>query len=504
MKRKLNGKNKAFIAVFSIIIVAMIVILVVAVFHSQKNGKTVYNISNNSVLYDDNTNLIDTSSGGVIAKKWDGTYYYNDINDVESKLGAQTVVYEKTTKEVHVFGDNYQVLNDGSVIQNEEMIKINDLSKISFYKIADRIYLIIAPEIYNEEKSVYTSKYLIVYIDKKGNASFLNDVVNIKTINPMTIIFEDYTFDIANEKLIIKEKTIDLKAINGSTNEYKEKDKKEEEQNETIKDLTEQYNNLVNSFQQYVDTTEPLIGANQQIGDVNNVIIGGSGNSNNNNGGNNTDNDEDKKEEKPQDAINLTNITKKVSLRGSVSSPTYIDVSYSVSDVADQYQAVYLLVTGLIDGEKRSDKIILDKYQTSYRLTDLTPRSEYTIVLGFIEKVASVTGEMVLQDSTEDVINVRTTKATASITVDKIAKGKVNFTFRMSEEYVLESGKITLFAEGTQTDDGVEIDMIKAVSKSGFSSSLPLTEAVRFELKLTDAVYNGKPVELGIKNKFTY
>ena len=40
MKRKLNGKNKAFIAVFSIIIVAMIVILVVAVFHSQKNGKT--------------------------------------------------------------------------------------------------------------------------------------------------------------------------------------------------------------------------------------------------------------------------------------------------------------------------------------------------------------------------------------------------------------------------------------------------------------------------------
>ena len=74
----------------------------------------------------------------------------------------------------------------------------------------------------------------------------------------------------------------------------------------------------------------------------------------------------------------------------------------------------------------------------------------------------------------------------------------------MSEEYVLESGKITLFAGETQTEDGVEIDMIQAVSKNGFSSSLPLTEAVRFELRLTDAIYNGKPVELGIKNKFTY
>lgn len=503
MKRKLNAKNKAFIAVFSIIIIAMIIILVVAVFHSQKNGKTVYNISNNSVLYDDNTNLIDTSKGGIILKKWDGTYYYNDVDDVESKLGTQTVVYEKTTKEVHVFGDNYQVLNDGSVIQNEEMTKINDLSKISFYKIADRIYLIIAPEIYNEDKSIYTSKYLIVYIDKKGNASFLNDVINIKTINPMTIVFEDYTFDIANEKLIVKEKTIDLKAINGSTNEYKEKDKKEEEQNETIKDLTEQYNSLVNSFQQYVDTTEPLIGANQQIGDVNNVIMGGNSNNNGNNN-NNSNSNEDKKDESSTNAINLTNITKKVSLRGSVSSPTFIDVSYSVSDVADQYQAVYLLVTGLIEGEKRSDKIILDKYQTSYRLTDLTPRSEYTIILGFIEKVESPTGELVLQDSTEDVINVRTTRAAASITVDKIAKGQVYFTFKMADDYVLDSGKITLYATDVQTDAGINIDMTQAVSDKGFSSHLPLTEAVRFELRLTDAVYNGKPVELGIKNKFTY
>lgn len=493
--RKLNSKNKAFIAMFSIIILSIIIILVVAVFHSQKNGKTVYNISNNSVVYDNDTNLIDTSDGGVISKKWDGTYYYNDINDVVSELGTQTVVYEKSTKELNVFGVSYQVKKDGSIVENEELTKINDLSKISFYKLADRIYLIVAPEIYNEDKSIYTSKYLIVYIDKKGNASFLNDVINLKTINPMVLTFEDYTFDIANEKIIIKERTIDLKAINGSTNEYKEKDKKEEAKDENLKDLTEEYNNLVNSFQQYVDTTEPLIGANQQIGDINNVIINGSNNSGNSDGSGSTG--------KPQEAVNLTSITKKVSLRGAVSSPTYIDVTYSVSDVADQYQAVYLLVTGLIDGEKRSDKIILDKYQTTYRVTDLTPRSEYTIVLGFIEKVKSVTGEFVLQDSTEDVINVRTTKATASIKVDKIAKGYVHFTFKMNEDYVLDSGKISLYA-GDEKVDSVDIKIDRSVTSKGFSGKIALTEASRFELRLTDAVYNGKRVELNVKNKFSY
>jgi len=492
--RKLNSKNKAFIAVFSLIVIAMIVILVVAVFQSQKNGKTVYNISNNSVLYDNDTNLVDTSDGGMISKKWDGQYYYNDVNDIEYKLGTQTVVYEKSTKEVNIFGDNYQILKDGSVIQNEDMTKINDLSKTSFYKIADRIYLIIAPEIYNEDKSVYTSKYMVVYIDKKGNASFINDVLNLKTINPMTLIFEEYTFDIANEKLIFDEKTIDLKSINGSTNEYKPKEKKEEV-DVPLKDLAEQYNSLVNSFQQYVDATEPLIGANQQIGDVNNVIMNGS----------NNNNSEGNDEEETQEAINLTNITKKVSLRGSVSSSNHIDVSYSVSDVADQFQAVYLLVTGEIDGEKRTDKIILDKYQTKYRLTELSPRSEYTIVLGYIEKTETMTGEKVLQDSTEDVINVRTTKVNASIVIDKISKGYVYFTFKMSDDFVLESGKIALFDSDEKVEGAeVEIDMSEAITNKGFSDRITLIEAEKLELRLIDAVYDEKVIELNVKNKFTY
>ena len=484
--RKLNGKNKFYIFIFSLIVLVMVGLLVYAVSMTKRTGKTVYNVSSNSAVFDSETNLIDTSNGGEITKRWNNRYYYVSEEDDSYEIGSTPVIYEKSKDQVQIFGKNYQVYSDGSIIENENMVALSEFNKANFYKLDDRVYLIIAPEIYNSDKSIYANKYLIVYVDKQGNASVLNDAINLKTINPVKLVFDKYTFDVANEKLIIGETVIDLKLINGSTNEYVPKDKNDDVKVDLGK-LVESYNKLVGNFQQYINNNKLNVGSNQQIITNNNTVINGStGGSGNGAAVNNT-----------------THITKKVSLRGAVAYPTYIDVSYLVSDVADKYQAVYLLVTGYIGGNLKTEKIILDKYATSYRLSELSPKHEYSISLGYVEAVRGTDGEPTLSDNIEDVINVRTTKSDVILSLDKISKGRVYFNVKMTNKYALESGKVSLYADDVFIAN-VNIDITASMSKNGYSASLPIVNGNVLELKVDDAIYAGKSVNIDVKKKFVY
>ena len=192
--RKLNGRNKIFIVVFSAIIIVMVVILVLSESIAQKNGSTVYEVSSNSVVFDSETNLIDTSKGGSIKKRWDGSYYYINEQELSYELGEIPIIYEKSKEKIEIFGQNYLVKEDGSILEGEEFTEITNYQETQFYKLADREYLVVSPEIYNDDKSIYASKYLIVYIDKKGNASLLNDSLSVNTINPMKLTFDSHPF----------------------------------------------------------------------------------------------------------------------------------------------------------------------------------------------------------------------------------------------------------------------------------------------------------------------
>lgn len=485
--RKLNGKNKFYIFIFSLIVLVIVGLLIFAVSMTKKTGTTVYNVSSNSAVFDSETNLIDTSSGGKITKRWDNRYYYVSEEDDSYEIGSTPVIYEKSKDQVQVFGKNYQVYSDGSIVENDDMVALSEFNKTSFYKLSDRVYLIIAPEIYNADKSIYANKYLVVYIDKQGNASVLNDAINLKTINPMNLTFDKYTFDIANEKLIVGETVIDLKLINGSTNEYVATDEKDNVQVD-LGNLVESYNKLVGNFQQYVNNNKLNVGSNQQVVTNNNTVVNGS-----TSGGSGTG----------AAVTNTTNITKKVSLRGAIAYPTYIDVTYLVSDIEDKYQAVYLLVTGYINGNLKTEKIILDKYASTYRLSDLSPKHEYSISLGYVEVITGVDGEAALSDNIEDVINVRTTKSDVSLTLEKIAKGKAYFNVKMTNKYALESGKVSLYADDTFVRS-VNIDVTAAMSSSGFSSSMALAEGNILELRVDNAVYAGQSVNIDVKKKFVY
>lgn len=485
--RKLNNKNKFFILLFSFIIIGIVAIFIYSINMSGKFDKTtsIYPVSTNSVVYNGEYVLLDTKQGGDILKNWNNSYYFVDYEDNGFELGDKTVIYEKSSEKVSIFGENHFVSPTGNIVKNNDKTLVENTNQASFYKLDDRVYLIIANEIYTEDKTIYTSKYLIVTIDKQGNASFLNDVINVKTINPIKLTFNDYIFDIANEKLTVNKNTIDLKLINGSSNQYIPRENVVNTEDVDMKEFLDSYNKLVNDFSQYVTDTNLLISSNNNI--VNNTIITNGTDSSSNNA--NT-------------VKNNTNIIKRASLRGTISYPTYIDVTYLVTDPEESYQAVYLLVTGVKSGEMTTEKIILNKYETSYRITDLEPESEYTISLGYVQIVKN-DGFKELFDYTADVINIRTTPADSKIIIDKISGGYAYCTFKLTEKYAVEGGKLVLYTDDVKTDE-LTVDSKQALSKNGYSVKLRLAEGSIYEIKLEDAKYNNKPVVLDIGVKFTY
>ncbi len=484
--KKLNGKNKFFVTVFILIILVIIGILIFAIRLSGHDTKTALPVTNNTAIFATDSNLIDTSDGGKIDSNWDGEYYYLSSKNRSYKLGKTPVVYDKASEVLNLLGINYQVLSDGSVIKNDDMITVNNFNTPNFYKLDDRVYLITCSEIYTLDKSIYTSKYLVVNIDKQGNASVYNDSINIKTVNPMSITFGQYTFDVANEKLIIGNNTIDLKQIIGSTNEYVFKEKEEVKPEYDEKELVDSYNDLVNDFSKYANNTNMIISANNKIVNNNTIVTNGISES---------------IAEAARKALSKALITKRVSLRGCIASSSYIDVTYVVTDPENKYQAVYLLVTGNINGKLTTEKIMIDKYQSTARISDLEPSSEYTISLGYIEVVKNEQ-EKTLQDNIEDIVNVRTTKVDYKLNIEKISSGYVYFNFKMFDSFALESGKVALYIDNVKQDE-VVINTLEMLSDKGFSSRFKIGSGKLYELRVEDAVYNEKNIDIKINKKFT-
>ena len=166
-------------------------------------------------------NMITTGEEGTVRVKWGGDYYLI-YKDKEYDLGTHSVVYHSSNGDITLYGKYYEVNKTGEVktIKGENKIKSSVNSK--FYKLADRKYLIIDRTIEAKNSSFVTSNYLIVNLDKLGNATLLNDKTSYKTIVPTVLKTSSYTFDIANEKLNFGGEDIDLKKIIVSTNEYDE------------------------------------------------------------------------------------------------------------------------------------------------------------------------------------------------------------------------------------------------------------------------------------------
>lgn len=412
-----KSKNKVLFALFILIILMIVFVLVLSVY-SSKQSKNIeeYKISLNNVVYDKEYNYISLKKDAVLKKEWDEKYYlYENKKSRKYELGIVPVFYDKSKNEVSIFGNIYQVFPSGETAEKTEKTVVNNLEDFSFFKLSDRQYLVIGNTIKNESFS--TKNYLLVSIDRAGNATLLNNNVNIKTINPLVLWIGDIKFDIANEKLIIGEDKIDLKKINGSTNEYVEKEEEKKEEQTVIPPSSEGGNNTNNNGNNdgNNNANNNASTSNSQIyNEIINQIINISGLVSN--------------------TTNKTNLYKNISLRGIGVGASYLDVNYSVIDPEDKYLSVFL---SLEDEQNNVNYYYLSKEASHYRISGLKPNKQYKISINYIEKgnSSSIVADTVMALTSTDPTSVRITKINGT---------KLTYKIKMYSEYEFASASVAL------------------------------------------------------------
>jgi hypothetical protein len=232
--RKLGKANIRAFIFFTIIVISIVAIFIFSVVKVLSYDKQKYKVSSSSFVYDKDYHPISLSNDGVIFKNWTGDYYFTiDGKDTKYNLGKETVVFDLNNYIMYIYGDAYQVFADAKVIKKSGQTRNVRTTAPSFYKLADRKYLIVDKTINDSKGTLTVQNYLIIDIDKSGNALLINNETNVKTINSIILKTSNYLFDVKKEKLKFGNIEIDLKRIIGSTNQYKEEQSNNNNQNNT-------------------------------------------------------------------------------------------------------------------------------------------------------------------------------------------------------------------------------------------------------------------------------
>lgn len=455
MKRKLGIKNIRLFVLFSFFVILIILLFIYIIFKALSYDRTVYTVPSGSFMYDIDNSYVLLESGAELKQKWD-KHYYLTVNNKATDMGTDVVVYNDDDYLIYVYGTNYQIKANGEVVYSDKKVEVAKNGTPSIYKLDDRKYLLVGSSIKTEKEEIDTKNYLIVEIDKSGHALLLNNELNTKTLSTLILKNGSLEFDVANEKLIINEKVIDLKKVSGSSNQYVEATPEVEEEKE--------------------DKDEDNDGDGGSYGGT-----AGSGSQNT------TITDTDKK----------VQINKSANLTSVVAYTSYIDVFYSVIDPKNEYISVYILIEG-VDYNK---KIILNKGSTKYRITGLKPNSEYSISFGY--SYYSEDGSDILMDEVVNVLKAKTLTIGSRITISKISGTKIYFTVMYDDSYAFESSDVVGYSDGVKVGS-VAVDTDSAVSGKGFSGSIDFGASLGYEIKfkLENCIYNGVEVYPNIQAKF--
>lgn len=471
MSNKVVRKNNTILFVlFAFLVILIIMIFGYALFNTLSFDNTVYDIASGSFTYDKDYNYVSLVSDASLKQRWDKNYYLKDKKKTIN-LGKDAVVYHKNDYKIYIYGVNYQVKLTGDVIPSNSVVSVSRTGAPCFFKLDDRKYLITGKKIKSEKSGVNTSSYLIVEIDKSGNALLMNHEINIKVLNTLKLVTSDFVFDVANERLLVGEdNVIDLKKINGSTNQYVEP--------EMDDDKVDKLNN-------------PITGSGEKKDDVANNS--GSSSKKDSSGGGSTLVASNNKSEK-------LNIVKSANLTSIVGYTSYMDVHYSVNDPKNEYTTVYLLVQKVGSTEEPL-KIVLNKNATKYRVRNLIPSSEYRVSFGYT--YPSPSNVDVLEEEISNVVIAKTKKTSTRIVVNRLSFGKIYFTVYYDESYGYDSANVVAYSDGSNI--GMQsVDTVQASSSRGFSGVIDSSEGLGYEivLKLENCMYQGEIVSSNIQTKF--
>lgn len=436
--KKRNNISLYIIFVVIIVFIVTVFILFFSVFN--KIDKQIYQVEEGSIVFDDDFGYIKVEELSNISQKLDGNYYiYEETNDknLKYKIGQNAVIYNEQRGAVYIYGKVYQVTATGNVdtVEGETEIIVNDVP--SFYKLADRKYLIVGKDIRSVSDAVVNTKqYLIIELDKQGRAIFANNEMNFKSTKLEKIRTSLFEFDVANEKLKFANEEIDLKNIIGSTNEYT--DKKTDTETKTTTD-NKNNNNSSGSTNNYYDKY-----LTEVIKSVNNLANGVS------------------QLNEKSDTVGVGKsstyyeVSKWIALRSVIKDTTSITLDYYIFDPGNEYQAVFAEIKNKYDVSKR---YFINKDNTSYIIRDLEPDSEYTISIGYY---TTKLPDAVIVDE----VKVKTSKPNYSINIDKIVvrdttdESKiydVYFTLNIDKNYVFNSAIVQFYANNVSKGDRITL-----------------------------------------------
>lgn len=288
----------------------------------------------------------------------------------------------------------------------------------------------------------------------------MNGDINIKTVNPIVLSSNEMKFDVANEKLIINEVTVDLKKISGSTNQYVEFIPQEEEETDT--NNTNNVNNTNN----------------------NTNAAGGAGGAGGNAGTATT----------PAKAP--VPYAKRVTLRGVTSELTSLIVDYFVTDLENEYTSVFLMIS---DPSGTSQKILLNKDDTQYIINGLKPSTEYAVSLNYsYYDKTTITKDY--REEVADIIKLATKSMDIKLNIDRLTTSKIYFNLKLDNKYVLERGKVAIYIDDNKYAEK-DIDIMLSSSTNGWSSDFDIISGQTYSIKIIDAYYSGVKVDLTTQAK---
>lgn len=446
-RRKYDIKNKRSFIVIVILSIAIIGVFSLFIYNYTKASKIEYLIESGSVLQDIEKNYINVDDDAILKIRWDGTYYLK-YNDERIVLGKKVISYNTITGGMKLYGDFYEIASDGKIIENKNETVLENTTDTKFYKLDDREYLLIDNKIFSDDNAIEASGYLLVELDKAGNAKLSNNKINLKTISPTKLVTSKYTFDIANELLNYGEFDIDLKKIIGTTNQYNPEKNGEDGDGSGNSDINiEDGNNLGNNAG---------IGTGGGVGNTGNGIgagsAGGAGDViNNNDKGNVPDIGE------IMDKIKMTSIIR------VVEGITQIDVDYVIYDPYNEYKSVYV---ELVSAGK-VDVIHLSKTDNHITLDNLSANTNYR--LNFIYTVGRVNNETLEEELvpyTFESFDIKTKMPEYVISVYKISKVYNTLTYKVDLQsgFSISNVNVNLSFDYEEIDAETGESVIKTVS----------------------------------------
>ena len=441
--RKYDKKNKKYIGVILGILLIIIVIFSLFIKRVIDVGKIVYNIDSNSVVFDNDKNMITTTTEATIKMKWSGNYYMI-YNDDMINLGDHSVIYNASNSNISLYGTYYEVLNTGDVEILEDENIIASSVKSHFYKLDDRKYLIIDRMIESDDGLLVTSNYLLIDIDKSGNATLLNNNINLKTFQPIIFKTSAFTFDVANEILNFGGEDIDLKDIIGSTNEYGKHKKGSGSGDET--------GNGSDSSGTGSGSANGVAGEQTSVGGS-----GGSGNSETTTSYNGNSYDSGVSDAAVEQIINAT---KNTSIIRVTTSLTSISVDYVIYDPENNYQSVFVDVIKA-DDDSSVTTAYMSKNDTNLTISNLECNTLY--YLYFRYNYYNSTTEA-YETITFDSIDVVTKFPKMSLVITSVTSSKINYKISLDDYYNVVSGEINLSVDNV------------GISKTYFPSGLGSTD----------------------------